>query len=263
MHRKTQTQLLKLFETNLSGLKSAEIRARQKEYGRNEIKAKRRTPLIIQFIEEFKDLMVIILVIAAILAGFAGEKVDASVILFIVILNALIGFLQKYKAEKALEALKKMIQPHAKVIRDGTEKIIDARDLVPGDILILEEGDQVSADSRLTEITDLEANESTLTGESNPVKKTVDPIEKNKINLDENENMVFMGTLVVSGEAKAVVVQTANNTAIGQIAESLREVIQPKMHFSKKVSQLGNQMAIFAIVGAGLTFLVGYFIFFF
>jgi len=260
MHRKTQTQLLKLFETSLKGLKSADIKKRQKKYGRNRLKVKKRKPLIIQFFEEFKDLMVIILVIAAVLAGIAGERVDASVILFIVILNALIGFVQKFKAEKALEALKNMIQPHAKVIRDGIEKIIDARDLVPGDILIIEEGDQVSADARLIDIVDLEANESPLTGESVPVKKITEAIDKKHINLDEHENIVFMGTTITKGHGRAIVIRTGMETMFGKIAHLTTTTKKDKSPLEKELLKIGVFVGKITLIISTLLLLAGVFI---
>lgn len=260
MHQKTPSQLLKLLKTNLDGLPQSEIKLRQKQYGKNQITAKRRKPLIIQFLEEFKDLMVIILIIAAILAAIAGEKVDASVILFIVAVNALIGFVQKFKAEKALEALKNMIQPHAKVIRDGRKKIVDARELVPGDILILEEGDQVSADARLIEEIDLEANESTLTGESRPVKKTVDSMDKKNINLDERQNMLFMGTTITKGHGKAIIVNTGMNTMFGQIAHLTTSTKKDKSPLEKELLRTGVFVGKITLVISTILFLTGYFL---
>ncbi len=260
MHRKTQTELLKLFKTSLNGLKATEIRSRQKEYGRNQLKVKKRKPLVIQFLEEFKDLMVIILILAATLAWIAGETIDASVILFIVGLNAIIGFVQKFKAEKALEALKNMIQPHAKVIRDGREKIIDARDLVPGDILIIEEGDQISADARLIEEIDLEANESTLTGESTPVKKTTEAIDKKHINLDEHQNIVFMGTTVTKGHGRAIVIRTGMETMFGQIAHLTTATKKDISPLEKELLRIGVFVGKITLVISIVLFLTGYFI---
>ncbi len=260
MHRKTKTQLFKEFKTQESGLSSKEIKDRQKKYGKNRIKPKKRKPLIIQFLEEFKDLMVIILIIAAVLAGIAGEMVDASVILFIVLLNAIIGFAQKFKAEKALEALKNMIQPHAKVIRDGIEKIIDARDLVPGDILILEEGDQVSADARLITEIDLEANESTLTGESQPVKKTTESIDKKHLNMDEHQNTVFMGTTITKGHGRAIVIKTGMDTMFGNIAHLTTATKSDKSPLEKELLKIGVFVGKITLAISGVLIATGYFI---
>jgi len=251
---------LRLFKSNLNGLKQTEIKARQKEHGLNRLKAKKRKPLIIQFLEEFKDLMVIILIIAATLAAIAGETVDASVIFFIVGLNAIIGFVQKFKAEKALEALKNMIQPHAKVIRDGREKIINARELVPGDILIIAEGDQVSADARLIEEIDLESDESTLTGESTPVKKTTDAIEKKQINLDEHQNIIFMGTTITKGHGRAIVIRTGMNTVFGKIAHLTTTTTKDKSPLEKELLKIGIFVGKITLVISGILFLTGYFI---
>ncbi|MFA6528931.1 MAG: HAD-IC family P-type ATPase, partial [Candidatus Gracilibacteria bacterium] len=260
MHTKDQNQIFKAFNTKMLGLDSTQLKELQIKYGKNEIKGKKRTPLIIQFFEEFKDLMVIILIIAAILAGIGGKTVDASVILFIVILNATIGFIQKFKAEKALEALKKMVQPHAKVIRDGREKIIDARDLVPGDILIIEEGDKIGADARLIEVNNLEIDESTLTGESRPVKKITEAIDKKHLNHDEHENMIFMGTAATKGNGKAVVVKIGMETMFGRITHLTTTTKKDLSPLQKELIKLGIFAGKITLVISIILFCVGYFV---
>ena len=201
MHRKTFQQLFTHFQTRESGLSKGEVQTRLRKYGPNAIQAKGRVPLWIQFLAEFKDLMVIILIAAVIISFAVGEVRDATIILFIVILNAVIGFIQKFKAEKALEALQKMVSPQAKVLREGKVVEIEAREIVPGDILILNEGDKIPADARLFEENELEIEEAALTGESIPVAKQADPIDKEDLHLDEHHNLVFMGTTVCHGTA--------------------------------------------------------------
>ncbi|EKD63390.1 MAG: hypothetical protein ACD_51C00283G0043 [uncultured bacterium] len=260
MHTKDKNQIFKTFSTGIKGLSSSQIKELQKKYGSNEIKGKRKVPLIIQFFGEFKDLMILILIAAAVLAGLGGKMVDMSVILGIVVLNALIGFIQKFKAEKAIEALKRMVQPHAKVIRDGNEKIIDARDLVPGDILLIEEGDQVSADARLIETNNLEMDESTLTGEFHPVKKTSEIIEKKQLNLDERENTIFMGTSVIKGNGRAVVIKTGMETMFGQIAHLTTSTKKDLSPLQKELFKLGVFAGKITLVISIILFGVGYFI---
>jgi len=243
-----------------TGLRTSEIKDLQSKYGLNIIKPKGKTPLVIQFLEEFKDIMIAILIIAAILAYIGGEKIDGTVILGIVLLNAFIGFFQKYKAEKAVDALKKMIEPHAKVIRDGTEKIIEAKDLVPGDLIILEEGDQVGADAKVVEEIELEVNESTLTGESRPVKKDVESKDKKHLNLDEQTNTVFMGTIVTKGRGKAIVLRTGMNTMLGKIAHLTASTKKDKSPLEKELKRIGIFAGKITMVLSVILFLTGYFI---
>ncbi len=184
--------------------------------------------------------------------------IDAYVILAVVLINAIIGFVQERKAERAIDALKKLVVSYAKVYRDDKLLKIPSKEIVLGDIILLEEGDKVPADARLFEMKNFRTQESSLTGESFPEEKNLKILEKSVV-LSDRTNMVFMSTLVVSGQAKAVVVGIANKTAIGNVAESIQEIVQPKMHFNKKVNQLAMQMAIFAGVGAALTFIIGYF----
>lgn len=178
MHQKTVENVYKTLKTRSSGLTNPEATERLKNYGPNIIEKKKKKSWIISLLEEFTDLMVLILIFAAIIAIASGEPKDGGVILFIVVLNALIGFMQKFKAEKALEALQKMLSPHAKVMRNGKIEEIDASKLVPGDIVLLAEGDKVPADARLLEENEIEVDESPLTGESVPVQKQTEAIEK-------------------------------------------------------------------------------------
>ncbi|MBU1018339.1 HAD-IC family P-type ATPase [Patescibacteria group bacterium] len=256
-HALSKTQLLKKLQTSENGLSSREAQSRLRQYGPNKLKAKKITPLPIRFLAEFKDLMVIILILAAILAGIAGERIDAGVILFIVLLNAVIGFIQKFKAEKALQALKNMIEPHAKVIRDGHEKIINAYELVPGDILILEEGDQIGADARLIEVNELKLDESTLTGESRPVTKTTESIDEKNLHLDEHENIIFMGTLVTHGTAKAIVIKTGMETEFGKIAHLTTSTKKDLSPLEKELRKIGIFVGKITLVISAILLITG------
>lgn len=255
--------LQKLFtklKTSEKGLKEKDIKSRLQEFGLNQIKAKKRKPLFIMFLEEFKDLMVIILIFAAILAFFGGETTDGTVILFIVVINAIIGFVQEFKAEKAIEALKKLIAPHARVVRNGKEMQIDAKDVVPGDILILNEGDSIIADAILFDANELETLESALTGESTSVQKLEYDIPETKGTPMERENMVFMGTNVTHGTGRAVVIKTGMNTEMGRIAKLTTETKQDKSPLEKELFRIGVFVGKVSLAISGLLIAIGYFI---
>lgn len=222
-----------------TGLTSAEAAFRLAKFGPNLIAEKKRRPLIIAFLEQFKDLMVIILIIAAIFAIISGEFRDASVIIFIVFLNAIIGFVQEYKAEKAIEALRKMIAPKAKVLRDGHQMEIDATQVVPGDILILNEGDSIAADAELFEANELEAQESALTGESTPVQKLTYDLPETSGTPSDQENMVFLGTNITHGSGRAIVKMTGMETQMGQIAKLTIETKKDLSPLQRDLNNIG------------------------
>ncbi|MDP4007725.1 MAG: cation-translocating P-type ATPase [Candidatus Peregrinibacteria bacterium] len=252
-------EVFKKFKTSNKGLSGAEVNFRLKEYGQNKLTEKHKTPMIVKFLEEFSDLMVIILIIAAIIAGIAGEVIDASVILFIVILNACIGFIQKFKAEKALEALQKMVSPHARVIRDGEEVMIDAENLVPGDIVILGEGDKITADIRLIECSELRISEATLTGESSPVVKSADIIHDKNEHVADIRNVAFMGTSVVRGTGKGIVISTGMNTEFGKIAKLTTGTVKDKSPLQKEIFKIGVFVGKITFVISTILLVVGYF----
>lgn len=258
-HSRTPGEIFRQLETSPRGLSEKQVNYRIKEHGFNEISKKKKTPRIFIFLKQFNSPLIYILLAAMLISFFSSHSIDAYVILAVVVINATIGYIQEKKAEKAIDALKKMVVSYAKVYRDGEIRKIPSREIVAGDIIFLEEGDKVPADARLIELKDLRVQESSLTGESLPQEKKLGTLGK-YTTLSDRINMVFMSTLVSGGEAKAVVVQTGNNTAIGQIAASIQEVVHPKMHFQEKVKQLATQMAIFALLGASLTFVIGFFI---
>ncbi len=231
---------------NSTGLSTFEVKQRLIQYGPNKLELKRKKSLIISFFEEFKDLMVIILVIATIISFAVGEVSDGSVIAIIIILNATIGFVQKYRAEKAVEALKKMLAPLARVLRDGEQKMIAAEEIVPGDILILNEGDFISADGEVFHVNEFQTQEAVLTGESMPVEKS----------LEEENRKVYMGTMVAHGSARVVVTQTGAFTAFGKIASLTTATEKDKSPLEKELGHVGIFVGKITLVIAAI--LVGY-----
>jgi len=221
-HSKHLKEVFIELNSSEKGLSQEEVKARLEKFGPNEVKAKRGISPLQIFISQFKSIIVWILVAAVIISLFLKEYIDASVIGAILILNAIIGFFQEFKAEKSIEALKKMISQKAKVIRDDKEQIINAIDLVPGDILLLESGDKVPSDARLFEIINLHLQEAALTGESIPVAKDLKELPE-KTALADKHNMVFSGTIVTTGKAKAIVTDTGMSTQIGKIAKLISE----------------------------------------
>ena len=246
------------------GLKSAQIEELHAKYGENRLKEKRKKTNFQRFLEQFKDVMIIILIIAALVSfviacveGNPKEFFEPALILLIVILNAIIGVMQESKAEKALDALKNMSAPHARVLRDGKETLIDAAELVPGDIIKLEAGDFVPADARLLQSSALKSEESALTGESVPSEKDAEAVIKENAPLGDRSNMVFSGCSITYGTALAVVTATGMNTEMGKIANLLNNESDSQTPLQKKLSQLGKYLGIIALAACGIIFIVG------
>jgi len=256
MHQKTKAEIYRALKTRDRGLTAQEAKTRLGKYGENAIEAKGKTPWWKSLLEEFSDLMVLILIFAAVIAGAAGEMADAGVILFIVLLNAMIGFAQKFKAEKALEALQNMLSPTAKVIRGGKIIRIEARLLVPGDIIVISEGDSIPADCRLIQANELQINESALTGESVPVTKHADVLKTTKSNFNEHQNMVFMGTAATHGTGKAVVVNTGMKTEFGTIANLTQTTQKDKSPLQKELGKIGVFVGKVTLVIASILIVV-------
>lgn len=255
-HSLEKEEVLKELNTSLKGLSEEEVKTRLKKFGFNEIaKKKRITPFKI-FLNQFKDVFVLILIAAILISFFFGERIDALTISAIVALNVLIGFTQEYKSEKALEAMQKYAAPKAKVLRDGKEKIIEARELVPGDIVLLESGDRIPADGRLIEAFELKVDESVLTGESVPIRKTSGKIES-EAPLSERKNMVFMGTYVIYGRGKFVVTATGMETEFGKIAGLVREIKEEEPPLKIKLRRFAKKLGIFIVIACVTIFLVG------
>ncbi len=217
---KSPSETLRLFQTTENGLSAALVLDRLKKYGYNILKEQKKIHPFLIFLRQFQSVVVYILLGAVIISFFLGNYIDASVIIAILIFNAVFGFVQEYKAEKSIEALKKLASLKAKVIRAGVVQEIDAKELVPGDLLLLEEGDKLPADARLIECIRLKTQEAALTGESQPVEKHIRELS-GTLTLGDQKNMVFSGTIITSGRGRAIVTTTGMQTEIGKIATRL------------------------------------------
>ncbi|MEM3995294.1 MAG: cation-translocating P-type ATPase [Thermofilum sp.] len=252
-HSLTAEEVLRKLESRSSGLSWEEARRRLEKYGRNEIVEKRESPLKM-FLRQFQNFLIYILLAATALSLLLGELLDAVLIVSIVLLMGVAGFAQEYKAEQAVRALKEMTAPRAKVVREGEEVEVDARELVPGDIILLAEGDRVPADARLLSSEDLEVDESPLTGESVPVEKDPEATLDADTPVADRVNMVFMGTYVVRGRGSAVVVATGMSTELGKIAASLEEVDEEKTLLEVELDRFGKLMGVVLIALCALVF---------
>lgn len=247
-------ETLKALNTSSRGIKSISADERRKNY--NEIEEEEHSSTLELIISQFKSVLVAILVFAVLVSLFLGETIQAGVIIVIIILNALLGFYQERKAEKALEALKKMAAPKCIVIRDGKQQQMESRFLVPGDIIVLEAGSRVPADARVIESIEIRANESLLTGESIASGKDTEKV--GDVILADRENMVYLGTNIVYGRGKAVVVETGMNTEFGKIAEKLQEPEEPTP-LQRRLKQLGVHLSILIVAAMIIIFFVGMF----
>ena len=264
-YSQNKNELLNTLNTNeIAGLSSAEVLVRKEKYGANKLKEKKKKTTMQRFLDQFKDAMIIILIAAAVISFIVvcveqnwGELFEPLLILLIVILNAVMGVYQEGKAEKALDALKSMSAPHARVIRDGEEQVIDAAELVPGDIIKLEAGDFVPADARLLYSAGLKSEESALTGESVPSEKDYLAEVKEDAALGDRHNMVYSGCSVSYGTATAVVTATGMDTEMGKIANLLDNEEEGQTPLQQKLAQLGKYLGIVALVACAIIFVVG------
>jgi Ca2+-transporting ATPase len=244
-------ETLSKLDSSKKGLTSTDAADRQKKYGFNQLVAAKKSSPVKIFLAQFKSILILILLAAAIISFATGHQFDAIIILIIVILSSVLGFVQEYRAEKALEALTRMLVPTALVLRDGKEVQVPAKDIVPGDILVLKEGDKVAADARLVEINNLHVNEAPLTGESIPVEKWVEKAAKDAAILDK-KCMVFSGTEVTCGKAKAVVVAIGMNTEFGKIAGQVSAVEKKETPLEKRTKEIGKWLGA-AALGVSIT----------
>ncbi len=264
-HCKQQEEVLKQLSSDpLVGLTHQEVLARKEKYGENKLKEKKKKTNLQRFLDQFKDVMILILIVAAVISfviacveGEAKEFFEPALILAIVILNAVLGVMQESKAERALDALKGLSAPHARVIRDGKESIIDAADLVPGDIIKLEAGDFVPADARLIQSSSLKSEESALTGESVPAEKDAEAVLDSASPIGDRTNMVFSGCSITYGSALAVVTATGMDTEMGMIANLLDSEEDGQTPLQQKLAQLGKYLGIVALCCCGIIFVVG------
>ena len=252
-------EVIKKLDSNVKGLSNEQTKKKLEKTGFNEIPEKKALHPILVFLKQFNNALIYILVVATIISFLLHHLIDAYVIIAVMIINATIGFFQEYRAEKEIKLLKKMIVSYAKVFRNNKLIQIPARELVPGDVIFVEDGDKIPADARLLFIKNFKTTESSLTGESFPVEKEIKVLPK-KTSLADRKNMIFMGTFVASGTAKAIVVSTGLETVIGKIAKDMQKIKIVKSHFEKKTNKLAIQMGIIAAIGAILTFIIGFFI---
>ena len=259
------SQIFKELKTSYKGLNENEVKQRLEKYGKNTLKEKKKESIFIKFIKQFNDFMIITLIIAAIISAVVskmnGESdyIDSIIIIAIVIFNAIMGLVQEQKAEKSIEALRKMTAPVAKVIRNGKVQEVKASEVVPGDIVILETGNYVPADCRLIKSYNLKIEEASLTGETVPSEKEADKVLNNDIAVADMKNMAFATTIVVNGHAEAVVVDTGMNTKVGKIAGMIIEDEAPETPIQKKLGEVGKTLAIVCIVICILIFVIGIF----
>ncbi len=256
--------VLREFGTNSkNGLTEEEVKKRQNKYGKNRLKDKPKENIFVKFIKQFNDFMIIILIIASIVSAVIStlqgqnDYIDSIIIIGIVILNALMGVIQEAKAEKSIEALKKMTPPHAKVVRNRHTKEVLAEDLVPGDIIILEAGNYVPADSRLIECFNLKIEESSLTGETEGMEKNENIIVNKDAPLGDQKNMAFMSSIVVNGHAKAVVTEIGMNTNVGKIANMIIEDKAPETPIQKQLGEVGKMLGVTCLAICMVIFVIG------
>ena len=245
-----------------NGLSSNQVQENMKKYGLNELQEKKKDSLLKKFLEQFKDFSIIVLIIAAIVSGVVGVAqgegfTDTIIILIVVILNAVIGVAQESKAEKSLEALKKLSSHASKVIRNGKEQVIPARELVPGDLVIIETGDYIAADLRTIEAVNLKSQEASLTGESVPVEKITEKIDGNEIGIGDRKNMLFSSSLITYGRGKAIVVNTGMNTEVGKIAGMLDNAEKQETPLQQKLNDLGKTLGIACLAICAVIFVIG------
>lgn len=248
-----------------NGLSVREAKNRLKEYGKNELEPPKKKSLLRRFLAQFSDFMVIVLLIAAGISFMTSylqkddDYIDAIIILAIVVINAITGLVQESRAEKAIEALKKMSSPHARVVRDGVERDVAASEVVPGDLVVLKAGDLVPADLRLTEAHDLKAEESALTGESLPVEKRADGTHPAGTPLGDRRNLLFATSSITSGHGAGIVTSTAMQTEVGRIAHMISSQESPQTPLQRKLEQTGRWLGIGALIICAVIFVMGLF----
>jgi len=255
-HTITISKALGVMESSEQGLTSSEASARLARYGSNELEKKEKKPTWFLFLNQFKDFMILVLIAAAIISGFAGDLTDTIIILIIVIINAVVGFIQEYRAEKAMDALKQMSSLQAEVLRDGNPIKITSSMLVPGDVVLLEAGNAIPADLRLIESHSLRIDESALTGESVPVDKNTEELKDEILTMGDRINQAYKGTLITHGRGKGLVVLTGMNTEMGKIARMLQED-DPTTPLQKRMTDFGKKLSYIILFICALLFGIG------
>ena len=244
------------------GLTNEQVTKQREKYGTNELKTQKKKSLFVKFLEQFKDFMIIVLIIAAVVSGVVGYMegdgiTDSIIILIVVIVNAIIGVAQEAKAEKSLEALQKLSSHSAKVMRNGNLAVVPSKELVPGDIVILDTGDFVPADLRIIESANLKSQEASLTGESVPVEKNEKIINDEKVGIGDRVNMLFSSSLITYGRGKGIVVETGMNTEVGKIAGIINDTVKSETPLQTKLNKLGKTLGLAALVICAVIFGIG------
>ena len=255
-----QLDIKEVFErlnTANEGLSDAEVKERLSKYGLNKFIEEQKISRLKIFLHQFASPLIYILIIAAVVTFLLGEYTDTGVIFAVVFLNAVIGYFQEYKAEQSVRALKKMIVPRARVLRDGKEQEINSEALVPGDIVLLASGVRVPADLRLFQTLELRIEEAMLTGESVPAEKTTAFLPEENLTPGDQTNMAFMGTIVVHGRARGIVVATGARTTLGRIAQDVRDVGLVKAPIQDKINDFARNIGILVVAASAVVFLVG------
>lgn len=247
-----------LFDTDINGLSNEEASIRLARDGYNEVSSKKEHGPIYRFLKQFASPLIYLLLIAAVITLFLEKYADAVVIALVVLANAIIGFIQEGKAQNALESLSKLLVPEARVLRDGVSMVVPSRELVVGDVVLLEAGDRVPADMRLFYVKNLRADESILTGESVPVEKSADTIKSGCVSYGDQKNMAFAGTLITQGQGRGIVVATANDTQIGKISEFIRESKEISTPLLRKMGRLSVILSFVIVFIAAFTFIIGF-----
>jgi Ca2+-transporting ATPase len=256
-HSLPSADVLQRLNSSLTGLTTEQAKKRLIEYGHNAIIQKRRRSLLYILLGQFSDFMIIVLLVAAVISGFIGEPQDTIAILVIVLLNAVIGTVQEFKAERAVAALRKMAAPEAYVLRDGHQVTLGATELVPGDVVILEAGNIVPADLRLLEEEELLVDESTLTGESHAIEKQTEPLADTALAIGDRVNLVFKSSMITRGRGKGVVVASGMETEIGQIAGLLQDEASVKTPLQTRLSRFGRYLALAVLAICVVVFAAG------
>ncbi len=255
-----EEEALRALNSNRNGLDQREAERRVEHYGPNVLAEEEKTSPLKIFMEQFKNFLILILIAAVVVSAAIGEVLDAGVILALVVACALLGFVSEYRSERAIQALKKMAAARAKVIRDGREQEVPAREIVPGDIILLATGDRVPADARVIEAANLTTDESSLTGESVPVEKRTDPIQQRELAVGDRASMVFSATVVSYGRGKGIVTATGAKTEFGRIAGLIQEVEKKKTPLEERLDRIGKWLGILCLTVVAVVFVLEVFL---
>ncbi|MEW6584458.1 MAG: cation-translocating P-type ATPase [Nitrospirota bacterium] len=256
-HQKDIETVMQEMRSSLQGISSDDAAKRLEAYGPNSLKEKRPRSRLAMFVDQFGDFMILVLIAAAVVSGIIGELSDTIAIVVIVVLNAIIGFIQEYRAEKAMAALRKMAAPTSKIIRNGKPETIRSAEIVPGDMVVLDAGAVVPADIRLVETARLKIEEAALTGESVGVEKNTRALHDENLPLGDRRNMAYKGTIVSYGRGSGIAVETGMNTELGKIAGMLQEEQEVKTPLQKRLAAFGQRLAVVVLVICGIVFGVG------